>query len=97
VAEPEPEPVAVDPEAAWSAGPAFEPDLEQDWLYDLEMDPEPEPATPAEPEMFYDLEPAPEPAPDPTPEPEPAPQSDEIEIVEVVSPTRRHLARAGRH
>jgi len=91
-AEPDPMPVAeVEPE------PVLEPVLEPD--------PEPEPEPEPEPVPVAVVEPEPAPVPQPElevvelwapPEPEPPAQNpDEIEVVEVVSSTRRPLVRAG--
>ncbi|HEX3622820.1 MAG TPA: hypothetical protein VHT97_10930 [Acidimicrobiales bacterium] len=49
------------------------------------------------PEMLYELESGPEPVAEPDfPDVPEGPAPDHIEVVEVLSPSRRHLARAGR-
>ncbi len=94
-AEREPEPVPVEPEVVELWAPA-EPqtELEREPVPFAEVEREPEPV-PVEPEVV-ELWAPPEPEDLPEPEPDlPVIVPDEIEIVEIVSSTRRRLVRTG--
>ena len=90
-----PEPVDLEPEPEPDLQPAPEPEPEVDFDLERELKPEPEPELP-EPEPEVEVVALWAPEPELQPEPEATtPGEEEIEVFEVVSPTRRRLARAG--
>ncbi len=91
-AAPDPEPVAVQPEPAEPAeGP---PTQFYDVAYDAGRDTDWAPVEGTSPEPEFELEAVYEPHPEPVAAPTSSP-ADEVEVIDVISPPRRPLARSG--